>query len=127
MKVLLGFAGIEVVAVPTIAEAWKLAQSDGFDLFLLDSRFPDGDGLKLCRRLRQYFLNTPIFFYSGLAFENDRKNGFDAGADQYLIKPNIDKVCESILSAVKLARKSWIQCESIELHELKDERTASVI
>ncbi len=104
MKVLLGLAGIEVVAVPTIAEAWSLAQSENFDLFLLDSQFPDGDGLELCRRLRQHFLHTPIFFYSGLAYQTDRKNGLAAGADEYFIKPNIDNLPEKILSAIEISR-----------------------
>ena len=104
MKVMLGFDGIEVVAVPTIVEAWSLAQSEGFDLFLLDSKFPGGDGLELCRRLRQNFLNTPIFFYSGLAYQTDKKNGLAAGADEYFIKPNSDNLPEKILSAIEISR-----------------------
>ncbi len=105
MKVWLGLAGIEMVAAKTIAETWQLAQSGSFDLFLLDSDFPDGDGLELCRRLRRYVSRTPIFFYSGRAYETDRKNGLAAGADEYLTKPNFDNLAEKILRAVELSLK----------------------
>ncbi len=105
MKVWLGLASIEMVAAKTIAETWQLAQSGSFDLFLLDSDFPDGDGLELCRRLRRYASRTPIFFYSGRGYETDQKNGLAAGADEYLIKPYFDNLTEKILRAVELSQK----------------------
>lgn len=82
------------------------AQAEHFDLFLLDSQFSDGNGLELCRRLRHHFLRSPIFFYSHRAYESDRKNGLDAGADEYLIKPDSDNLPEWILSAVRFSRKN---------------------
>ena len=66
-------SNIEVVTINTIAEAWQMAQSEHFDLYLLDSKFPDGDVLELCRRLREYDSRTPILIYSGKAFETDKK------------------------------------------------------
>ena len=81
------FADIEVITTETVAGAWQLSQSEHFDLYLLDSRFPDGDGLDLCRRLRKYAPHTPILIYSGNAYESDKKNGLAAGASAYLTKP----------------------------------------
>ncbi len=95
-----GLANIEVVTSETIAEAWRLAQSEHFDLYLLDSRFPDGEGLDLCRRLRRFAPRAPILFYSGLAFEIDRQNGLAAGATDYLIKPYQANLAETIAEAI---------------------------
>ncbi len=94
---LLGLSAIEITRGKTVAEAWQTAQTANFDLYLLDSRFPKGDGLDLCRRLRQYTPNTPIVFYSGNAREIDKQNGLTAGANAYLVKPDFDNLASSIL------------------------------
>ncbi|CAN5272587.1 hypothetical protein BH10ACI1_BH10ACI1_23490 [soil metagenome] len=109
MSVLLGFSEIKITIAKTITEAWRLAKAERFDLFLLDSDFPDGDGLELCRRLRRYASRTPIFFYSGRAYEADKKNGLAAGADEYLTKPNFANLAEKILRAVELSQEKDYQ------------------
>ncbi len=58
-------------------------------LFLLDIMVPGGDGLDLCRRLRQnpVLSIVPIIFLTARAAENDLVLGLDAGADDYITKP----------------------------------------
>jgi DNA-binding response OmpR family regulator len=58
-------------------------------LFLLDIMVPGGDGLDLCRRLRNHSsLSTiPIIFVTARASENDRVLGLELGADDYVTKP----------------------------------------
>ncbi len=58
-------------------------------LFLLDIMVPGGDGLDVCRRLRQHTgLSTiPIIFLTARAGENDRVLGLEMGADDYITKP----------------------------------------
>ncbi len=56
-------ADFEVVTARTLVEAVLLAQSGHFDLYLLESRLPDGTGLELCQRLREFDAHTPILFY----------------------------------------------------------------
>ena len=58
-------------------------------LFLLDIMVPGGDGLDLCRRLRNHLaLSTvPIIFLTARAGENDRVLGLEMGADDYITKP----------------------------------------
>ena len=58
-------------------------------LFLLDIMVPGGDGLDLCRRLRNHAaLSTiPIIFVTARASENDRVLGLELGADDYVTKP----------------------------------------
>ena len=111
-----GFAGIEIISTATVAGAWQLAQTEYFDLYLLDSRFPDGDGLELCRRLREYAPHTPILFYSGNAFEDDRKNGLAAGASDYLTKPYMADLAVTIKQNIEQTKNPVRQEEIIKAH-----------
>ena len=58
-------------------------------LFLLDIMVPGGDGLDVCRRLRNHtsLSTTPIIFLTARAGENDRVLGLELGADDYITKP----------------------------------------
>jgi DNA-binding response OmpR family regulator len=89
LSTLLKFWRIETKAVGTAAEALSLIQAERFDLYLLDVWLPDLDGFELCRRMRDFDPHTPILFYSGAAFDVDKKQGIDAGANAYVIKPDV--------------------------------------
>jgi two-component system phosphate regulon response regulator PhoB len=58
-------------------------------LFLLDIMVPGGDGLEVCRRLRNHpaLSTVPIIFLTARAGENDRVLGLEMGADDYITKP----------------------------------------
>jgi len=58
-------------------------------LFLLDIMVPGGDGLDVCRRLRNHpaLSTVPIIFLTARASENDRVLGLEMGADDYITKP----------------------------------------
>jgi CheY-like chemotaxis protein len=109
VSILLNFADIEVTAAKTVAEAWRLAQLQHFDLYLLDSRFPVGSGLDLCRQLHKYSSHTPILFYSGNAYQTDKDKGMAAGANDYLTKPYIDDLAVTILAAIKMSKKVVVE------------------
>ncbi len=113
VTVMLKFADIEVTTARTVAESWQMAQADYFDLYLLDSRFPDGNGFSLCRRLREYAPHTPILFYSGSAYEADKQNGLAAGANDYLTKPYFDDLAETIRQTIKETIKPTRETETI--------------
>ena len=78
---LLRLALIEAKAVGTAAQALSSIETERFDLYLLDARLPDLDGFELCRRMRAFDPHTPILFFSGAAYEADKKRGIEAGAD----------------------------------------------
>lgn len=103
---MLGFSGIEVITAKSIAEAWQLAQTGCFDLYLLDSRFPDGSGLDLCRHLREYAPHTPVLFYSGDASENNVQDGLAAGACDYLTKPYFPDLNVTIKRTIEQTKNS---------------------
>ncbi len=109
LSTLLGFSDIETTSTNTVDQALKLAQAERFDLYLLDTRFPEGSGLDLCRKLREFNSQTPIVFYSGDAREIDKANGLAAGADAYLVKPNTDTVTATIFQLLKHTSKSVYQ------------------
>lgn len=98
---LLGFYEIQVKCAGSVKEALFLARTSAVDLYLLASRFTDGDGIGLCRVLRGRSPQTPIVFYSGDARETDKQAGFLAGADEYLTKPDSDKIIATILKLTK--------------------------
>lgn len=107
VSILLGFADIETITAKTVAEAWNLSQTEHFDLYLLDVKFPDGNGLELCRKIREHDLHTPILFYTGNAYETDKQKGLAAGANAYLTKPYIDNLAETIMLAIRLSKKTY--------------------
>lgn len=109
LSTLLGFSGIETISANTIGKALQLAQTKQFDLYLLDTRFPEGSGLDLCRKLREFNSRTPIVFYSGDAREVDKAKGIAAGADAFLVKPNSDAVTATIFQLLKHSSKSVYQ------------------
>lgn len=75
-------------------------------LILLDIMFPQGpDGLAVCRHIRQ-FSDVPIIMLTARAQENDKLNGFDAGADDYLTKPFSSK---ELVARVRVALRRGCQ------------------
>ena len=93
---LLRLAFIEAKAVGTAGQALSLIQAENFDLFMLDARLPEIDGFELCRRMRAFDPCKPILFFSGAAYEADKKKGIEAGANDYLIKPDVSQLVRRI-------------------------------
>lgn len=75
-----------VLEAATAAEGLRSATEDRPDLILLDLGLPDGDGLVVTRRLREWSA-TPIIVLSARQNERDKIDALDAGADDYLTKP----------------------------------------
>ena len=98
---------IDTQAVGTAAQALSLIQAEHFDVYLLDAWLPDLDGFELCRQMRDADPHTPILFFSGAAYEADKKRGIEAGADAYVTKPDIEGLIESITRFVSLAEAQY--------------------
>lgn len=94
---MLGLSGYEAISASTVKDGLKLAKDGKFDLILLDWYFRDGTGLELCRTIRSFDSDTPIFFYTGVALEPKLKNAQVAGAQGFLVKPiDFDKLLDTI-------------------------------
>jgi len=69
------------------ATALKSIQLRAPDAVVLDLQLPDIDGLEVCRRIRRSGDTTPILMLTARNAVNDRVEGLDVGADDYLVKP----------------------------------------
>ncbi len=65
----------------------RLALSGKMDLIIVDVILPYINGYELCRRIRDKGLQVPVLMLTALGTTNDKLAGFDAGADDYLVKP----------------------------------------
>lgn len=77
--------------IPTLAydgvSGKKLALQNDYDLIITDIILPKMDGIDLCKFIRQSKPNMPIIMLTALGTTDDKVEGFDAGADDYLVKP----------------------------------------
>lgn len=65
----------------------KLALSNDFDLILLDLNLPGLNGYEVCEEVRKKKSSTPIIMLTALGETEDKIEGFEKGADDYLVKP----------------------------------------
>ena len=96
LRLLLSAADYEVVCAATIDKALDFAATEQFDLYVLDRRLPDGDGLELCSKLTALTPDVPCIFYSGDAYALHRSKAFEAGASDYVAKPDIEALIEAV-------------------------------
>jgi two-component system, OmpR family, response regulator MtrA len=98
-------SGIEVVSVKDGGAALEACQRGAPDLVLLDVMMPGMSGLDVCRTLRQATETStvPVILLTARAQESDIAQGFEAGADDYVVKPFSPRELSSRVQAV-LAR-----------------------
>ncbi|MCD8296140.1 MAG: response regulator transcription factor [Prevotella sp.] len=65
----------------------RLFQSNDFQLVISDIILPKLDGFELCKEIRKANKNIPILILTALGSTDDKLDGFDAGADDYMVKP----------------------------------------
>ncbi len=112
----------------TGSEALYFAMSGAYDLILLDRMLPEIDGLSILRAIRQNHITAPVILTTALGSVNDRIDGLDCGADDYLIKPyDIDELLARIRA---LSRRPGIFTELtcltfLDIHFEPDTRTLS--
>lgn len=87
LQFLLEPLGYEVRSAYNLTEAMRLAEQERFALYLIAHKLREGDGIEVCRRLREFDSQTPILFWSALVFEADRQSALRAGATVFLRKP----------------------------------------
>ncbi|MGB8931093.1 MAG: response regulator [Anaeromyxobacteraceae bacterium] len=86
LRAALSSHGFRLLEAGTVREAEQLATSHNPEVYLLDLGLPDGDGIDLTRRLREW-TRAPIIVLSARGREEDKVDALDAGADDYLTKP----------------------------------------
>ncbi len=117
LSLLLKAYGVDATCVRSAAEAWPMIKAEWFDLYMLDGWLPKVDGFEFCRQIRESDPNTPILFYSGAAYEADKRKGIAAGANAYIVKPNLDGLIETMQGLIAGTRTgdaaaSWVVKET---------------
>ncbi|HKQ74708.1 MAG TPA: response regulator [Blastocatellia bacterium] len=87
MKVLLEMWNYEVGLAGAAGDGLHLAQSEHFDLYLLDTHLLDESGFELCKRICGVPEHAPVVFISTAPYEADKQRGLQAGAIAYFTKP----------------------------------------
>lgn len=102
VTITLQFNGHEVVSAVDGAQAVEKAESESFDLILMDVRMPRMTGYEACRRLREMesTREIPIIFLSAKGQEAEIQAGLQAGATQYILKPFAPDVLANRIDSV---------------------------
>ncbi|EPD34941.1 hypothetical protein HMPREF9701_05645 [Delftia acidovorans CCUG 274B] len=90
LRMTLESGAYEVMEVPTADEAWAVAQRNKPDIVLVDMMMPGTlDGLEVCCRIKTSYdlRHTLVVLLTARDSAEDREAGFNAGADEYLVKP----------------------------------------
>lgn len=113
--------GYRVVTAPTAEGGLKAFAQEAFDLVLLDWMLPDGDGLAILQRLREDGRTIPVLMLTARGETEDRVQGLDSGADDYLVKPfalaELLARIRSLLRRTTVSREKAVQwgCVHVDL------------
>ncbi|AYG03816.1 response regulator transcription factor [Gryllotalpicola protaetiae] len=91
------------------AEALQTALAGEFDVMVVDRRLPRLDGVSLVQGIRRAHIGTPIIMLTALGAVDDRVEGLDAGANDYLVKP-FDFA--ELLARLRALRRTYTSNES---------------
>lgn len=80
-------SGHTVAIVDSVTDAMRQFNSNIFDIVVSDILLPDGSGFDLCQKIRLSDENIPILMLTALGTTDDKLEGFNSGADDYMVKP----------------------------------------
>lgn len=80
-------AGFDIINCPDGETAWDQYQKTNPDLCILDVNMPYRDGYSLAKKIRQKSDVVPILFLTAKSLTEDKLKGFEAGGDDYIVKP----------------------------------------
>ncbi|MDE6132185.1 MAG: response regulator transcription factor [Oscillospiraceae bacterium] len=96
--------GYEVISASNGKEAISMAAKSP-DIILLDVNMPCGDGISVCKKIRDY-VSCPILFLTARVEDSDKITGFAAGGDDYIIKPfSIDELGARVAAHIRRDRR----------------------
>ena len=106
MQVVLKQYSFEPILAENAMKALSILDEEYVDLIILDIMMPGMDGFELTREIRESKMNMPILMVSAKGEAADKRKGFIAGTDDYMVKP-VDEV-EMILRIKALLRRAEI-------------------
>lgn len=96
--------GHDVALAEDGTSALRMLRTEQVDAIVLDWMLPDLDGVEVCRRVRSAGDTVPIVMLTARGLVDDRIEGLDAGADDYLVKPfDLDELCARLRAVTRRA------------------------
>ncbi|MGO9822720.1 MAG: response regulator transcription factor [Solirubrobacteraceae bacterium] len=111
--------GYEVLLAPNGQDGLLQAQTAVPDAIILDLGLPDIDGMEVCRRLRSVGDRTPILMLTARDAVEDRVDGLEVGADDYLVKPYDVRELQARLKAIMRRHIEGADGRSLRFAELE--------
>ena|SRR5262249_27132381 len=103
-------------------EGLRQARRGYFDLYILDNHMPGGNGVELCRLIREFDPNTPILFYSATASVLDMHAAFSAGAHTCLVKPaGFDELARTVARLTYVPPETAFEARHAEVAAIREE------
>lgn len=104
-------------------EGKYLAESEDYDLIILDISLPKVSGLNLCKELRSKEIKTPVLMLTAKSTLEDKVMGLDSGADDYLTKPfaflELRSRVHALIRRSKQEASSLLKIDSLEVDPIK--------
>lgn len=111
--------GFVVEVSHTGVDGEEMASTQTYDVVILDVMLPDRDGMEVCRNLRRRKASVPIIMLTSLISVEDKVQGLDAGADDYLPKPfRFEELLARVRSVMRRGQSTEgkvLRCDDLEL------------
>ena len=92
----------EVASCLMADEGLEKAKKGGYSAVILDNWLAGTNGVEICKKIRFFDTRTPIIFFSGEARPKERQKAIEAGANEYLIKPNdLDTLTQTVIDLIE--------------------------
>ena len=99
-------------------QGFELASNNHYDVIILDVMLPHLDGLSVCQKLRKHGIDTPVLMLTARDSNNDILDGFEHGADDYLVKPFDLNILAARLNALYKRRSGNAATKAITFSNL---------
>ncbi|MCC9312554.1 MAG: response regulator transcription factor [Candidatus Nanosynbacter sp.] len=107
-------------------EGFNLADSQSYDLLIVDRMLPGLEGMEIVKKLRENGKNMPILFLTALSTTEDKTLGLDVGADDYLTKPfAIDELLARVRALLR--RPPIQQPDILKIDDLKIDKQQQTV
>jgi two-component system copper resistance phosphate regulon response regulator CusR len=106
----------------------QLAMAHTYQLIVSDIIIPGINGLDLCRELRSLGIQTPILMLTALSTTDDKLNGFEAGADDYLPKPfDFKEFLARVKALIKRSNQTILDAQVLKFADLEMDLNSSLV
>lgn len=96
-------------------EGYDLASEGGYDVIILDIMLPLMDGVTLCKKLREEHIHTPVLMLTARGEIENRVEGLNSGADDYLVKPfAFAELLARIKALTRRPKSTFVQTITVE-------------